>query len=44
MLFGEDMILNFGEIFGIISVGIVLCEGVKSLENKRVEKRVVILD
>ena len=38
------MILNFGETFGIISVGTASCEGAKSSENKRAEKRAVTLD
>ena len=44
LLSGEDMILNFGETFGIISVGTASCEGGKSSENKRAEKRAVTLD
>ena len=44
LLSGEDMILNFGETFGIISVGTASCEGAKSSENKRAEKRAVTLD
>ena len=44
LLSREDMILNFGETFGIISVGTASCEGVKNSENKRAEKRAVTLD
>ena len=44
LLSGEDRILNFGETFGIISVGTASCEGAKSSENKRAEKRAVTLD
>lgn len=38
------MIFNFREIFEVISVGIVLCEGEEIIENERVYSRVVNLD
>lgn len=44
LFFSEEMIFNFREIFEVISVGIVLCEGEEIIENERVYSRVVNLD